>query len=85
MDNLATRFRNWVSSAASNQAIARQQLDPATAKFAKQLEAAIAAGYRVEHRVLDVSIPPPTASGSTTMTLSTWPRPSYITGPPGRP
>lgn len=84
-ENLSRRFDNWVESAASGARIANKSVTVDTRLFAERVRDLMASGYRVEHRVLDVSIPPPKISGSTTMTLSAWPRPTNVAAPPARP
>lgn len=78
---MPTDYQRWVTDAAGG-TLNGQRLDSATTQFAQTLEdLRVVQHYRVEHRVLDVSIPPQGQAGSTTMTLSPWPRPPGIMSP----
>jgi hypothetical protein len=83
--DMAADYKRWITEAARDGTIKGQPLDFNSVQLAKQVRALEAIDlYRVEHRVLDVAVPAKGKSGSTTMTLSPYPRPSQAVVP-GRP
>jgi RHS repeat-associated protein len=67
------KFDAWIQEAANKGTIAGKPLSEAQIQYAKQIQAAMRAGAKVENTVMQVNLPRPGTSGVPTATLSNWP------------
>jgi RHS repeat-associated protein len=69
--NLAGRFNTWITDAARG-TISGQPISRADQDFAREIQRLIQQGYRVEHRVAGVRIPPAGSTGAAGFRLFDW-------------
>jgi RHS repeat-associated protein len=66
------RFVKWITEAADFGTIAGKKISQADELYAKEIQKLIRAGFSVSNKVIQVSIPPPRASGTVLAKLSDW-------------
>ena len=70
--NGTTRFRDWIFEAQRFGTIAGKAVSPADQRYAKQIQALLDQGYKLDNKVMQVTIPPPNKTGTPILELFDW-------------